>query len=770
MEQGSNLSKEQLLAYIKKQKKAIAALTEDKAAKQVIIEDLKNEFASLEPKLRNRASAPPEAPGASASRVVELGRARDAALAEAEAAKRAALDADARAVRCGAAAGELEADKARWRASVGELERYVASVESKATKRAETPSPPPRGPRRRARRPRRARRSRAAKTHKAVADALEAAKAGAKAALETMRVEGDATREEAVAAAVDGVKAEAKARIQAVKDRLAQVQAFAKKRDEAAKAFEDAPADGRLEAAEEKVKLQVLLKKSHAAGQAPGELETWKKTASARGQRTGAATTTTAPRPPRGAATTTRRRASTTSRGATRTCRTPKYKRPRASAAPPAPPTPRRSPSPPPRDDGWGDDGWEDAADAPADAAADEPPATSAPPLKPRGRRGELERLRSQAAVYSRAAKESEIPNFKGSDLGRRSSAVATLERHLKRERDLRTSEDASDNVLFLKNSVVRFLCAKDDKEMQDMLGAMASILSSRPTRPVNDVDAAQLLLSMFAKPRMPARMPVHVPVSRRVPARSPRLDPLAAARGALVVDGRGTCLDRLQSLGAAKISRLQAYGIDTVEARRRRRRDYPMPSPPNPMDGAAEYAHTCSSSTWRLDAPSLSALRAAANAAGRLRVSGDGSVAAPPRCLVGEAVPGAAPAPVGGVAGGEALFTGWFEKQIQLLCGRGADRAGRLRRSDKRLGLDPMALALCAIFVAGKLEDEFVAAADLAAAVSPDDAAATALAAAVAAAEPAFLAGVRFDLRKPKRPRDDASSGTAPPAKKAKA
>ena len=56
MEQGSNLSKEQLLAYIKKQKKAIAALTEDKAAKQVIIEDLKNEFASLEPKLRHRVA------------------------------------------------------------------------------------------------------------------------------------------------------------------------------------------------------------------------------------------------------------------------------------------------------------------------------------------------------------------------------------------------------------------------------------------------------------------------------------------------------------------------------------------------------------------------------------------------------------------------------------------------------------------------------------------------------------------------------------------
>ena len=186
-------------------------------------------------------------------------------------------------------------------------------------------------------------------------------------------------------------------------------------------------------------------------------------------------------------------------------------------------------------------------------------------------------------------------------------------------------------------------------------------------------------------------------------------------------------------------------------------------------MDGAAEYAHTCSSSTWRLDAPSLSALRAAANAAGRLRVGGDGSVAAPPRCLVGEAVPEAlrrgAPVESGVSAGDEALFTGWFEKQIQLLCGRGADRAGRLRRSDKVsatavvlfkrfflshsvLELDPMTLALCAIFVAGKLEDEFVAAADLAAAVSPDDAAATALAAAVAAAEPAFLAGVRFDLR----------------------
>ena len=85
---------------------------------------------------------------------------------------------------------------------------------------------------------------------------------------------------------------------------------------------------------------------------------------------------------------------------------------------------------------------------------------------------------------------------------------------------------------------------------------------------PVNDVDAAQLLLSMFAKPRMPARMPVHVPVSPSAsPAGSPRLDPLSPRPVApLVVDGRGTCLDRLQSLGAAKISRLQAYGIDTVE------------------------------------------------------------------------------------------------------------------------------------------------------------------------------------------------------------
>ena len=208
-------------------------------------------------------------------------------------------------------------------------------------------------------------------------------------------------------------------------------------------------------------------------------------------------------------------------------------------------------------------------------------------------------------------------------------------------------------------------------------------------------------------------------------------------------------------------------------------------------MDGAAEYAHTCSSSTWRLDAPSLSALRAAANAAGRLRVGGDGSVAAPPRCLVGAAVPEAlrrgAPVESGVSAGDEALFTGWFEKQIQLLCGRGADRAGRLRRSDKVsatavvlfkrfflshsvLELDPMTLALCAIFVAGKLEDEFVAAADLAAAVSPDDAAATALAAAVAAAEPAFLAGVRFDLRvaHPHRPLKslfDACAGAKDPA-----
>ena len=49
-----NLSKEQCLAYIKKQKKAIEALKADKAEKQVLIEDLKNQFSSLEPRLRAR--------------------------------------------------------------------------------------------------------------------------------------------------------------------------------------------------------------------------------------------------------------------------------------------------------------------------------------------------------------------------------------------------------------------------------------------------------------------------------------------------------------------------------------------------------------------------------------------------------------------------------------------------------------------------------------------------------------------------------------------
>ena len=113
----------------------------------------------------------------------------------------------------------------------------------------------------------------------------------------------------------------------------------------------------------------------------------------------------------------------------------------------------------------------------------DAPPDDAPPPLKPRspaGDEGELERLRSQAAVYS--------------------DAVATLERHLKRERDLRTSEDASDNVLFLKNSVVRFLCAKDDKEMQDMLGAMASILSLAP----HEVEAIE---AAAAKPGLVSRI-----------------------------------------------------------------------------------------------------------------------------------------------------------------------------------------------------------------------------------------------------------------------
>ena len=58
------------------------------------------------------------------------------------------------------------------------------------------------------------------------------------------------------------------------------------------------------------------------------------------------------------------------------------------------------------------------------------------------------------------------------------------------------------------------------------------------------------------------------------------------------------------------------------------------------------------------------------------------------------------------------------------------------------------MAFALTAIFVASKLEDEFLSAADIAAGASDDAAAAKTLAAAIFAAEPILLAGVRFDLR----------------------
>ena len=192
--------------------------------------------------------------------------------------------------------------------------------------------------------------------------------------------------------------------------------------------------------------------------------------------------------------------------------------------------------------------------------------------------------------------------------------------------------------------------------------------------------------------------------------------------------------------------------------------------------DEGDRYDTTSSSTTWRLSAEDVAAVRSAANAAGRLRAAGSGGsegVEAPPRCLVGceGGIPACyrrgAPAESGVSGEDEALFTRWFERQIQLLCGRAAPRESRLRRSDKVastavvlfkrfflsqsvIECDPMTYALCAIFVASKLEDEFVGVGDLAAAVSEgkDSARVAALAEEVSRAEPVLLAGVRFDLR----------------------
>ena len=83
---------------------------------------------------------------------------------------------------------------------------------------------------------------------------------------------------------------------------------------------------------------------------------------------------------------------------------------------------------------------------------------------------------------------------------------------------------------------------------------------AKRPRRDAGDVkDAAEILASIFVKvPASPPASPtfrVVVPAAEMPPTHH-------------VEPGTGTtCLDRLQSLGAAKISRLRAHGVSTVEA-----------------------------------------------------------------------------------------------------------------------------------------------------------------------------------------------------------
>ncbi|KAJ1454140.1 hypothetical protein M885DRAFT_618383 [Pelagophyceae sp. CCMP2097] len=177
----------------------------------------------------------------------------------------------------------------------------------------------------------------------------------------------------------------------------------------------------------------------------------------------------------------------------------------------------------------------------------------------------------------------------------------------------------------------------------------------------------------------------------------------------------------------------------------------------------------SASSSTWRLTAESLAEVRAAASAIGSARAAAAraGEACAlppPPRCLLDEVPPHAAAESGALQAADEVQLLRWYQVQMQKLVGRGAAQK-RLRRSHKVaataivlykrfylshsvLECEPMEFALCCIFVAGKLEDEFLSATDIAAAASDGSDAASQLEAAIFRAEPLLLAGVRFDLR----------------------
>ncbi|KAK7248473.1 hypothetical protein SO694_00168024, partial [Aureococcus anophagefferens] len=92
---------------------------------------------------------------------------------------------------------------------------------------------------------------------------------------------------------------------------------------------------------------------------------------------------------------------------------------------------------------------------------------------------------------------------------------------------------------------------------------------SQKPPEPSGDDAAAGESSDGAARRRAPLKRPAR-------PFVSSGSDAAAQSLGA----NGGTCLDELQSLGAAKISRLMAYGIDTVEALAKVDvKDYPMVS-----------------------------------------------------------------------------------------------------------------------------------------------------------------------------------------------
>jgi len=62
-----------------------------------------------------------------------------------------------------------------------------------------------------------------------------------------------------------------------------------------------------------------------------------------------------------------------------------------------------------------------------------------------------------------------------------REAAFSALERHLARERGLRTAPGAADNVLYLKNALVRYVVSEDAAERAGIVPVLSDLLHLAP-------------------------------------------------------------------------------------------------------------------------------------------------------------------------------------------------------------------------------------------------------------------------------------------------